>query len=168
MINNPATVSHKESLPVSPLSPEQPGVIMMCQHIWPERLTASTPNRASSGQRSPGRPPIFSSSCSPPHSGDSAVILNRHITAGGDRSQSVRFVSTMCCMCLFLLCNTTMCINTPSLYWVVFDFSLLIALFSNINSVPGRWNLALRLLQSLGNVGYFFAITYVNYRLGNK
>lgn len=58
MINNPAEVSHKESLPVSPLSLEQPGVIMTCQHIWCERLTASPPNRASSGHHSPGRPPI--------------------------------------------------------------------------------------------------------------
>lgn len=77
-INNPAEVSRKESLPVSPLTPEQPGVIMTCQHIWCERLTASPPNRASSGQRSPGRPPIFSSPCSHPVSRLSTVILESH------------------------------------------------------------------------------------------
>lgn len=64
MINNPAEVSHKERLPVSPHNLEQPEVIMTCQHIWCERLTASPPNRASSGHHSPGRPPILSSSCS--------------------------------------------------------------------------------------------------------
>lgn len=80
MINNPAEVSHKESLPVSPLTLEKPGVIMTCQHIWCERLTASPPNRASSGQPSPGRPPIFCSSCSPSFSELSVIILNSHIT----------------------------------------------------------------------------------------
>lgn len=58
MINNPAEVSHKESVPVSALSPEEPGVIMTCQHIWCECLTVSPPNRASTGRLSPGRPPI--------------------------------------------------------------------------------------------------------------
>lgn len=77
MINNPAEVSHKESLPVSPLTLEQPEVIMMCQHIWCERLTASPPNRTSSGHHSPGRPPILSSSCSPSFS---RLLLNWTVT----------------------------------------------------------------------------------------
>lgn len=108
MINNPAKVSHKESLPVSPLTPEQPGVIMTCQHIWWERLTASPPNRASSGQRSPGRPPILFSSCPPSFSRRSAVILNSHITVDGGSLQSRWIFSTMyvpfLLFCIFYTC----------------------------------------------------------------
>lgn len=75
MINNPAEVSHKVSLLVSPLTLEQPGVIMTCQNIWCERLTASPPNRASSGQHSHGRPPILFSSCSSLFSRLSVITL---------------------------------------------------------------------------------------------
>lgn len=81
MINNPAEVSHKESLPVSSLTLEQPGVIMTCQHIWCEHLTASPPNRASSGSALLGDLPS-SPLPAPPHSADT-VTLNSPITADG-------------------------------------------------------------------------------------
>lgn len=65
-------------MPVSSLTLEKPGVIMTCLHIWWEHLTASPPNRASSGRRSPGRPPILSLSCSPFFSRHAVVIPNSH------------------------------------------------------------------------------------------
>lgn len=93
-------------MPVSSLALEKPGDIMTCRHIWCEHLTVSPPNHASSGRRSPGRPPILSSSCSPFFSRHAVVIPNSHITMNAGIFPNVRIISQVNVSILSVLLKT--------------------------------------------------------------
>lgn len=110
-------------MPVSSLTLEKPGDIMTYRHIWCEHLTASPPNHASSGRRSPGRPTILSSSCSPFFSRHAVVIPNSHITMNAGIFPNVTIISQVDVSILSVLLKTIilvvlLCICTQLHIWL--------------------------------------------------